>query len=313
MSSKVIVCEICGARFRMNHALFQDAKGARIRCRKCGGHIEVRHPEASPVRPAPEVPSTLRYEPAPTAVPAILGVVPKEGPVTAPVLPTENPLSHAPSSDALVPPAKPEPEKEAPMPEEAVFSPSVPVADTNTFSSGDNSYDAGPHLAGVPVGNPGGETSDILEVSPTFQVDMSSAAWPELDSSPPDEQAILPVFARIEGESEIVSVPKEEPTDAQPAPWIETVPPLDAPDAAPAINCNRDGVNKKIYTVYRIGYWNNKLELIGKVVERRKEERNNNAADMLRWAQNIYAASSIDSNIFIVNDGSTGGPIFGGA
>jgi hypothetical protein len=229
------------------------------------------------------------------------------------VLPTENPLSHAPSSDALVPPAKPEPEKEAPMPEEAVFSPSVPVADTNTFSSGDNSYDAGPHLAGVPVGNPGGETSDILEVSPTFQVDMSSAAWPELGPSPPDEQAILPVFARIEGESEIVSVPKEEPTDAQPAPWIETVPPLDAPDAAPAINCNRDGVNKKIYTVYRIGYWNNKLELIGKVVERRKEERNNNAADMLRWAQNIYAASSIDSNIFIVNDGSTGGPIFGGA
>jgi hypothetical protein len=297
----------------MNHALFQDAKGARIRCRKCGGHIEVRHPEASPVRPAPEVPSTLRYEPAPTAVPAILEGVPKEGSVTAPVLPTENPLSHAPSSDALVPPAKPEPEKEAPMPEEAVFSPSVPVADTNTFSSGDNSYDAGPHLAGVPVGNPGGETSDILEVSPTFQVDMSSAAWPELDSSPPDEQAILPVFARIEGESEIVSVPKEEPTDAQPAPWIETVPPLDAPDAAPAINCNRDGVNKKIYTVYRIGYWNNKLELIGKVVERRKEERNNNAADMLRWAQNIYAASSIDSNIFIVNDGSTGGPIFGGA
>ena len=345
----VIVCEGCGARFRMTHALFQDAKGARIRCRKCGGHIDVRHPEASPVPPAPEVPSALRYEPAPTAVPEILEVVPKEGPVAAPVFPTEIPLSHAPSSDALVPPAKPEPEKEAPMPEEAVLSPSVPVADTNPFSSGDNSYDAGPHLAGVPVGEPGGETSDILEESPTFQVDMSSAAWPELDSSPPDEQAIPPVFARIEGGSEIVSVaeaepepiaeehvpaeveppveaqaniptfepgdtvPKEEPTRAQPAPWMETVPPMDAPDAAPAINCNRDGVNKKIYTVYRIGYWNNKLELIGKVVERRKEERNNNAADMLRWAQKIYAASSIDSNIFIVNEGSSGGAIFGGA
>jgi len=349
LSSIVIVCRGCGARFRMTHALFQDAKGARIRCRKCGGHIEVRHPEASPVPPAPEVPSTLRYEPAPTAFPEILGGVPKEGPVTAPVLPTENPLSHAPSSDALVPPAKPEPEKEAPMPEEAVFSPSVPVADTNPFSSGDDSYDAGPHLAGVPVGNPGGETSDILEVSPIFQVDMSSAAWPELDSSPPDEQAILPVFARIEGESEIVpvveaepepiaeahvpteleppvesqayvptfepgdTVPEEESKHAQHAPWMETVPPMDAPDAAPAINCNRDGVNKKIYTVYRIGYWNNKLELIGKVVERRKEERNNNAADMLLWAQKIYAALSIDSNIFIVNEGSSGGAIFGGA
>jgi len=47
----VIVCEGCGARFRMNFALFQDAKGARIRCRKCGGHIDVRQPEASPVPP----------------------------------------------------------------------------------------------------------------------------------------------------------------------------------------------------------------------------------------------------------------------
>jgi len=269
LSSMVIVCKGCGGRFRMTHALFQDAKRARIRCRKCGGHIEVRHPEASPVPPAPEVPSALRYEPAPTAFPEILEVVPKEGPVTAPVFPAENPLSHAPSSDSLVPPAKPEPEKEAPMPEEAVFSPSVPVADTNPFSSGDNSYNAGPHLAGVPVGNPGGETSDILEVSPTFQVDMSNAAWPD--------------------------------------------PPMDAPDAAPAINCNRDGVNMKTYAIYRIGYWNNKLELIGKVVERRKEERKNNAADMLRWAQNNYAASSNDSSIFIVNEGSSGGPIFGGA
>jgi hypothetical protein len=74
-----------------------------------------------------------------------------------------------------------------------------------------------------------------------------------------------------------------------------------------------DGVNMKIYAVYRIGYWNNKLELIGKVVERRKEERKNNAADMLRWAQKIYAASSIDSSIFIVKEGSSEGPIFGGA
>jgi len=60
----------------------------------------------------------------------------------------------------------------------------------------------------------------------------------------------------------------------------------------------------KTYAVYRIGYWNNKLELMGKVVERRKEERKNNAADMLRWAQKIYAASSIGSSIFIVKEGS---------
>ena len=69
----------------------------------------------------------------------------------------------------------------------------------------------------------------------------------------------------------------------------------------------------KTYAVYRLGYWNNKLELMGKVVERRKEERNNNVADMLRWAQKIYAASSIDSSIFIVKEGSSEGPIFGGA
>jgi len=69
----------------------------------------------------------------------------------------------------------------------------------------------------------------------------------------------------------------------------------------------------RIYAVYRLGYWNNKLELLGKVVERRKEERKNNAADMLRWAQNIYAASSIGSSIFIVKEGSSEGAIFGGA
>ena len=59
MSTMVIVCEGCGARFRMNSALFQDAKGARIRCRKCGGHIDVRQPEASPVPPFPEIPFPL--------------------------------------------------------------------------------------------------------------------------------------------------------------------------------------------------------------------------------------------------------------
>jgi predicted Zn finger-like uncharacterized protein len=237
----VIVCRSCGARFRMTHALFQDAKGARIRCRKCGGHIEVRHPEASPVPPALEVPGTLAYEPAPTAFPEIPEVVPKEGPVTAPALPTENPLAHAPSSDALVPPEKPGPEKEAPMPEEDVFSPSPP-----TFEPGDTE-------------------------------------------------------------------PEEESKHAPHAPGMETVPPMDAPDAESAINGTRDGVNGKIYAVYRLGYWNNKLELVGKVVERRKEERKNNAADMLLWAQKIYAASSIDSSIFIVKEGSPGGAIFGGA
>jgi hypothetical protein len=66
----------------------------------------------------------------------------------------------------------------------------------------------------------------------------------------------------------------------------------------------------KAYTVYRFDYGTNKAELIGKVVERRRGERNNNAADMLRLAKKIYATSSIDSNIFIINEGSSGGPLF---
>ncbi len=80
-----------------------------------------------------------------------------------------------------------------------------------------------------------------------------------------------------------------------------------------SINRNRDGVDMKTYTVYRVDYRTNKQELIGKVVERRREERINNAADMLRLAQKIYATSSIDSNIFIINEGSPRGHLFGGA
>ena len=78
------------------------------------------------------------------------------------------------------------------------------------------------------------------------------------------------------------------------------------------INCSRDGVDMKTDTVYRVGYWNNKLELIGKLVERRRGERNNNAEDMLRLAQKVYATSSIDSSIFIIHEGSSGDPLFGG-
>jgi len=43
----------------------------------------------------------------------------------------------------------------------------------------------------------------------------------------------------------------------------------------------------KTYTVYRVDYRTNKQELIGKVMERRREERSNNAADMLQLAKNI--------------------------
>ena len=55
----------------------------------------------------------------------------------------------------------------------------------------------------------------------------------------------------------------------------------------------------KTYTVYRLDYPTNKTEPIGTVVDRRKGERNNNASDMLRLAQKLFATSSIGSHIYI--------------
>lgn len=65
------------------------------------------------------------------------------------------------------------------------------------------------------------------------------------------------------------------------------------------------GSDMEIYTVYRLGYWNNSMEAIGKLVERRREERESNAADMLRLAKKVYAKSSTDSHIFIIAEGSS--------
>jgi hypothetical protein len=55
----------------------------------------------------------------------------------------------------------------------------------------------------------------------------------------------------------------------------------------------------KTYTVYRVDYLTNKTEPIGTVVDRRRRDRNNNAADMLRLAQKLFVMSSIDSHIYI--------------
>ena len=71
----VVTCKSCRARFRLDESLLQDAKGARIRCRKCGGYIIVRNPEAPRERtsPAPaeiktvgaDLSDGIRPEPAP--------------------------------------------------------------------------------------------------------------------------------------------------------------------------------------------------------------------------------------------------------
>jgi len=80
----VVTCKSCRARFRLDVVLLQDAKGARIRCRKCGGYIIVRNPEAPGERravgadlsgrirpvPAPPTPDEKGTPPAVNAAPA---------------------------------------------------------------------------------------------------------------------------------------------------------------------------------------------------------------------------------------------------
>jgi hypothetical protein len=61
----------------------------------------------------------------------------------------------------------------------------------------------------------------------------------------------------------------------------------------------------RAYTVYRVEHLNNRTVKIGKVLERRWGERNNNAADMLRLARIKYASSSLDTHIFILRESSS--------
>jgi hypothetical protein len=58
----------------------------------------------------------------------------------------------------------------------------------------------------------------------------------------------------------------------------------------------------KAYTVYRVEHLTNKTEAVGKVVERRRGERYNNASDMLKLAQKLYEMSSIDSHVIIIRE-----------
>jgi len=55
----------------------------------------------------------------------------------------------------------------------------------------------------------------------------------------------------------------------------------------------------KTYIVYRVDYMTNKKEPIATLVDRRKNERRNNAEDMLRLAQKLYAKSPIGSHLTI--------------
>lgn len=61
----------------------------------------------------------------------------------------------------------------------------------------------------------------------------------------------------------------------------------------------KHGVRVKAYTVYRFDSLTNATEPIGRVVERRKGERNDNAADMLQLAQKLYGPPSPGSHLFL--------------
>jgi hypothetical protein len=58
----------------------------------------------------------------------------------------------------------------------------------------------------------------------------------------------------------------------------------------------------KNYTVYRFDYNRQVREPVGKLMERRRTERRNNTEDLLRLAQKLYSASSLDSHVVITPD-----------
>jgi len=58
----------------------------------------------------------------------------------------------------------------------------------------------------------------------------------------------------------------------------------------------------KNYTVYRFNYIRQMREPVGKLMERRSEERGNNIEGLLKLAQRIYSTSSLDSHLVISPD-----------
>ena len=54
----------------------------------------------------------------------------------------------------------------------------------------------------------------------------------------------------------------------------------------------------KTYTVYRFDYLRQEREVVGKLVERRKKEREDNTEALLKLAQRIYL-TPMDSHIVI--------------
>jgi len=60
----------------------------------------------------------------------------------------------------------------------------------------------------------------------------------------------------------------------------------------------KGGLDLKTYTVYRFDYLREERESVGKLVERRRKERENNTEALLRLAKRIYL-TPMDSHIVI--------------
>jgi predicted Zn finger-like uncharacterized protein len=72
----VVVCESCRSRFRLSESLLKESKAVRFRCRKCGGSIMVRNPDAlrdaPPVIPVPAVPAETAASPMAADIPPVV-------------------------------------------------------------------------------------------------------------------------------------------------------------------------------------------------------------------------------------------------
>lgn len=94
----VITCGYCGSLFRLDVALLKGEKGARVRCRRCGGHIVVRIPEESLV-PSPVKDASPKE---PTAFEADISGMFRSEPVSSPVLPPQE-TSPPPAVESAAP------------------------------------------------------------------------------------------------------------------------------------------------------------------------------------------------------------------
>jgi DNA-directed RNA polymerase subunit RPC12/RpoP len=150
----VVRCACCMAEYRLNEAVLKGAKGACIRCPKCGERIMVENPHAPPAAPS----ITQRVIP-----PAVTPPIPQRVPppvVTPPVTPRVEPPGAPPISRQTPPPSATPIELRVPPP----TSPPVPPRVVQPLASRAVTWIASPAVppqvsspaspAGVETGTP---------------------------------------------------------------------------------------------------------------------------------------------------------------